>query len=45
MNVYFETMKIDIQYFQPKGEGYTPTNRIITLDKISNQLRFDDIDD
>lgn len=33
------------QYFQPNGEGYTPTNRIITLDKISNQLRFDDIDD
>lgn len=33
------------QYFQPNGEDSAPTNRIITLDKISNQLRFDDIDD
>ncbi len=45
MNVYFETMKIDIQYFQPNGEDSAPTNRIISLDKISNELRFDDIDD
>lgn len=33
------------QYFQPNGEGSAPTNRIASLDKISNELRFDDIDD
>ncbi|MGV0964849.1 hypothetical protein [Empedobacter falsenii] len=44
MNVYFGTMKTDIQYFRPNGEGFAPTNRIISLDKISNELRFDDID-
>ena len=33
------------EYFQPNGEGSAPTNRIISLDRISNELRFDDIDD
>lgn len=33
------------QYFQPNGDGYAPTDRTITIDKGSNQLRFEDIDD